>query len=156
MAKTDTENIDALRTLLNALRGAKDLLGVFEDAQAARTVLAEQTTRLDKLRTEETALNAKLNGLAADVASRTQAHQAALIESEKAIEANKQVALQDAAKRIDEANEKASTVERESAARITEALAKTKVAEVALAETTAQYEAIQRDVNALKAKHGLA
>ena len=154
MAKTDTENIDALRTLINGLRGAQELLGVFEDAQAARTVLGEQQARLQKLRQEESDLITRLNGLTADFAERTQSQKAARLESDKAIAAGTQAALQDAARRIDAANEQAAAVERESAARINEANAKAGVAETALAETTARYEAAQRALEALKAKFG--
>lgn len=148
---TDTENLDALRQLVNAVRGAQGLLTVFEDAQAARTLLADAQKRLNGLSQQEASARASLDALAKQVDAQAARNRDVMAEQDRTLADAVAVARTEAASRIDAATEQVLRVERDSQARINEATAKAGVAEAALAETTRQYEEVQAKLEAIKA-----
>jgi chromosome segregation ATPase len=146
------------KTLAAQLRGVfagLDALPAWVDELAARDeALAEREAAIPSLQKERDNLTREIADLTGrrtgEVAKSKQAVETGIAATRSASESE----LHALAARLDAAREQAENVERESAARIAEATAKVGVVETALRETSAQYEAVQKDYNALKAKLG--
>lgn len=157
MATTDAAK-QGVKTLAAQIRGVFAGLDGFaawaDDLEARETTMAASGAAVAALTKERTNLQAEIRDLAgrrdAEVLKSKQAAEKAVAE----VKATYIAELGALVTRIDAAREQAQTVERESSARINEATAKVKIAEVALAETTAKYQDVQTAYNALKAKLG--